>query len=275
MTAPRPRAAPRSRADRPADEVTVVIPVLDDAALLDRCLTALSRQTLRPAEVVVVDDGSADDSTQVARRHGATVVREEVRAIAAAASRGYDAASCPLIARLDADCEPGPAWLLRAVTILRRHPDAAAVTGFATLAGLPRPLGRIGGRLYLGAYYLAAGAALGHPPVFGSDFVMQRDAWRRISGEVHREDDLLHDDLDLSVHLRAAGRILLRPGLTMAISARPFTEGGWRLRFRRAFHTLARHWPAELPWRRWWRTWSGAWDPSRSGGERQPARTPR
>lgn len=233
------------------DSVSVVIPVLDDATVLERCLVALSRQTLAPLEVVVVDNGSRDASAEVARSFGAVVLREPVRTIAAAASRGYDRARGGLIARLDADCVPGPRWLERAERAMRDRPDVAAVTGFARFVDAPWLVARAGATAYLLAYQACVGAALGHPPVFGSNFVMRRSAWQAVSPFVHRDDDLVHDDIDLSVHLRAEGRILLLRGLPMGISVRPFTEGGWGVRLRRGMHSITVHWPDELPWHRY------------------------
>jgi len=46
----------------------VVIPVLDDAAALRRCLAAIAAQTRRTDEIVVVDNGSSDDTAGVSSR---------------------------------------------------------------------------------------------------------------------------------------------------------------------------------------------------------------
>ena len=72
--------------------VSVVIPVRDDAEMLARCLAALAAQTRPADEIVVVDNGSSDDSASVARSAGARVVAEATPGIPQAASTGYDAA---------------------------------------------------------------------------------------------------------------------------------------------------------------------------------------
>ena len=84
--------------------VSVVIPVKDDAALLTRCLSALAAQDRPVDEIIVVDNGSSDDSADRARAAGARVVRCDDPGIPAAASAGYDAARGDLILRRDADC---------------------------------------------------------------------------------------------------------------------------------------------------------------------------
>ena len=81
--------------------VTVVIPVLDDAAELAGCLAALAAQTRSPDEIVVVDNGCRDHSAALAREAGARVVDEPRLGIPAAAATGYDAATGEVIARLD------------------------------------------------------------------------------------------------------------------------------------------------------------------------------
>jgi len=233
--------------------VSVVIPVKDDAGPLERCLRALAGQTVAPAEIVVVDNASADGSAEVARRFGARVVAESAPGIAAAAARGYDAARCSVIGRMDADCVPDARWVERVEQHFEAHPRDAAVTGLAHFVDGPRLLRRPGAALYLGAYLLCVGAALAHPPLFGSNCALRRSEWMRIRDTVHRSDLLLHDDIDLSVHLGPVARIRVDPGLRMGIAVRPFTEGGLALRFRRGMHSILTHWPAELPWLRFGR----------------------
>ena len=101
---PRPPARPR-----PA-EVTVVIPVRDRPAGLDRCLAALGPGY----PVIVVDDGSADpDATSRAcARHGARLVRRPVPGgPGPARNDGLALAATPLVAFLDSDCVAGPDWI--------------------------------------------------------------------------------------------------------------------------------------------------------------------
>ena len=223
--------------------VSVVIPVKDDARYLERCLRSLARQSTPPREVVVVDNGSSDASRRVARRFGARLVRERRPGIPAAASRGYDAARGRVIARLDADSVPPHDWIERIERAFRADRKLAALTGpgvFPTLSPWQRRLARV---LYMEFYFRLVGALLGRPPVFGSNLAMRRSTWRGIRRDVHRRDRMLHDDLDLSIHL--AGRsVQLDPDLRVAVSSRPFRSArGMLRRFGMGVWTLGRHAP--------------------------------
>ena len=91
-------------------DVTVVIPVRDRAALLDRCLTTLGHAH----PVLVVDDGSSDPDTiaAVADRHGATLVRRHVNGgPAAARNTGLEHVRSEFVAFLDSDCAPTGDWI--------------------------------------------------------------------------------------------------------------------------------------------------------------------
>ncbi|HCC59120.1 MAG TPA: hypothetical protein DEQ47_18030, partial [Solibacterales bacterium] len=59
----------------PAVSVTVVVPVWNRRDLLEALLGTLRHQTQPPAEVIVVDSGSADGAPEVAERWGARVIR--------------------------------------------------------------------------------------------------------------------------------------------------------------------------------------------------------
>lgn len=229
--------------------VSVVIPVKDDAALLERCLAALASQTVAPVEVIVVDNGSTDDSARVAALGGARVISHPDGSIPAVAAAGLDAAHGDILCRLDADCLPPRVWI---ESITDSMGDSDGITGGADFIDGPRWLRKPLAYLYLGAYYLSLWPALGHVPLFGSNFAVTRRGWQAVSAGVHRDDDMVHDDLDLSFHLGREHRIRFARGMAMGISMRPFADAGafWT-RLRRGFHSVIIHWPHDLPWLRW------------------------
>jgi hypothetical protein len=96
----------------------------------ERCLRRLRDSHLADFELIVVDDGSTDDSAAVAGRAGAIVVRfESPQGPAAARNRGAREASAPLIFFLDADVAVHPRTLARALARFQADPGLSALFG--------------------------------------------------------------------------------------------------------------------------------------------------
>ena len=232
--------------------VSVVIPVRDDAAALRTCLEHLARQRRPPWEVVVVDNGSRDDSAAVAEQFGARVVPEPRAGIPRAAAAGYDAARGELIARCDADSRPPPGWLARLGDRLDGDPGLAAVTGWGAFYDLPRALRWPAEVGYLGAYYLLTHLALGHTALWGSNMGLRRSVWLEVRDAVHLEDPEIHDDMDLSFVVGPGRRIRFDPALRVGVSARSLRgRAQRRRRMQRARRTLELNWAVRPPWQRW------------------------
>lgn len=234
------------------ETVSVVVPVRDDARHLDRCLRALSRQSIPPLEIVVVDNASSDDSVAVARAHGARVVPEPRVGIPAAAATGYDATVGEVIVRLDADTVPPEDWIESLLLVLDRRPEIVAVTGIGVFGDAPPGLGHLLAGLYLGSYYLLGALAAGHHVLWGSSMAVRRETWQAVSATVHRTDPELHDDMDLALVLGPAARIALAPSVQVGVSARSVRGASqWRRRLGRALRTLHVNWQTMPPWARW------------------------
>ncbi len=107
----------------------VVVPNYNGESWLPGCLDSLAAQTLAPAEVVVVDNGSSDGSAEIAEgRGGVRVLRlGENLGFAAAANRGIAAVSAEAVALVNTDVVLAPDWLERMAGALRLGPDVGSV----------------------------------------------------------------------------------------------------------------------------------------------------
>src|ERR1035438_4421395 len=100
-------------------KISVVIPAYNAASFLPRCLKSVFAQTLKPEEVIVVDDGSSDNSAALAEELGAKVIRCQNGGPAAARNAGIHSTSSDWIAFLDADDMWAPKKLERQVVLIR------------------------------------------------------------------------------------------------------------------------------------------------------------
>ncbi len=91
--------------------ISVIIPAYNAAQTLPACLAALQGQTQLPGEIIVVDDGSQDQTAQVARAYGAQLLEQPHQGPAAARNLGIRQARGDIILLTDADCEPEPTWV--------------------------------------------------------------------------------------------------------------------------------------------------------------------
>lgn len=80
--------------------VTVIIPCLNEEQGLEKILTKMPPFV---DEVIVVDNGSTDRTSEIARSFGAIVIREEVRGYGRAYKRGFSQATSDLLITLDGD----------------------------------------------------------------------------------------------------------------------------------------------------------------------------
>ncbi len=112
--------------------ISVIVPAYNAAGTLGPCLASLLRQTVHPAEIIVVDDASTDDTPAVATKHGVKLVRLAANGgPGVARNAGAAQASGEILAFTDADCVAPPDWLARMLAALDAPGVVAATGGYA------------------------------------------------------------------------------------------------------------------------------------------------
>lgn len=117
-------------AEKVAVRYSVVIPAYNAGRTLPDTLAALRNQSVPPEdyEVIVVDDGSTDETPSVVRRLGAKCITQPNRGPAAARNSGVRAARGEFVLFTDADCVPERDWI-RQMTLPFRNQKTAGVKG--------------------------------------------------------------------------------------------------------------------------------------------------
>lgn len=110
--------------------VSVVIPVYNAAKTLRRCLESVAAQTHPPVEVLVVDDGSTDDSRAVAATAGVRVLTQPVNGgVSAARNAGVAASTGEVVFFVDSDVALAPDAIGNALAVLAGDPGCGCVYG--------------------------------------------------------------------------------------------------------------------------------------------------
>jgi glycosyltransferase involved in cell wall biosynthesis len=128
-----PSSPPGSRGD---GTLSIVIPVKNDARRLARCLASIAASPAPSTrvEVVVCDNGSSDESPEVARQAGAHVLVLPGLKVGQLRNEGARQATGDLIAFVDADHAVGPGWTAAALDVLK-----APEVGMTGAEYLPAP----------------------------------------------------------------------------------------------------------------------------------------
>jgi len=94
-------------------KISIVIPAYNAESTIHQAVAQSLAQAKGPmeVEVIVVDDGSGDNTAKVAASAGATVIRQENAGPAAARNRGWESAAGQVVFFTDADCVPSAGWV--------------------------------------------------------------------------------------------------------------------------------------------------------------------
>jgi glycosyltransferase involved in cell wall biosynthesis len=124
--------------------ISVVILAYDSGRTIEACLSSLAAQTPRPAEVLLVDDDSSDDTVAKARavadraRLPLRVLRNGSHNISHGRNVGLDAARAPVVAFVDSDAVVEPGWTNALLDTFDADPDVAVVGGEVVTAHASR-----------------------------------------------------------------------------------------------------------------------------------------
>ena len=202
--------------------LSLIIPVYNEQDYLQHCLEAIAKQTVKPDEVLVIDNNSTDNTVAIAKSFSfVTVLRARMQGVVYGRDKGFDLAKSKIFGRIDADTQLPETWVA-SVKKLFENPSTAAVTGPVSYFDMPRPKGNywidheIRVRLYQRAPYA--------PFLFGTNMAIRRSAWQMISKKVcHRSD--VHEDLDLAIHLMQSGqKIVYSKTILAATSSRRWDD---------------------------------------------------
>src|SRR5688572_11167060 len=123
--------------------VSVIMPAFNSAAYIDAAMDAVLNQTVSDLELLVIDDGSADETAAiVARRREADprirLLHQPNAGPGAARNAGFREARGEFFAFLDSDDEWAPTFVERQLAVLAARPDVDVVFGNALYRGGPR-----------------------------------------------------------------------------------------------------------------------------------------
>ena len=190
-------------------EVTIIVPIYNGADYLREALDSLLSQTFKNFELLAIDDGSEDNSSDIVRSfkdHRVRLVKKPNGGLCDALNRGIVEARAPFIARNDQDDISEPERLARQIDVMHQSPEALALFAFNTKFGAKH---RWSNKDKL---TMAQGDVRRYDPLkdgclLGSTMFARTDALRAIHG--FRQAYYPVDDWDIECRLSEAGPVLV------------------------------------------------------------------
>lgn len=207
--------------------VSVVVPAYNAAWCIRRAVDSVLAQTFTDFELIVVDDGSTDDTPAVLNTYGdrLCLVRKPNGGLSSARNAGIEAARGRYVAFLDADDWWLPEKLRRQIALMEADP---ALVFCSTAARIESPDGDVLGEWACGNSPLptleAIFATNAHVAGSGSAVVARRDAFARTGGFDERLRSL--EDIDMWMRLAAIGGYTCVPQPLTVILKRPGSMSG-------------------------------------------------
>ncbi len=225
--------------------VSIVVPAFNEAVVIERAVRSFAASEYPELEVVVVDDGSADDTgdlVEALRLDRVRVIRQPNGGKAAALNRGIAAAGNEVIVMVDADTVFEPRALRRLVAPLAAR-GVGAVSGNTKVGNRRGLLGRWQHIEYVIGFNLDRrlfDVLRCMPTVPGAIGAFRREALAQV-GQVPA--DTLAEDTDLTLALGRAGWAVVYAEEARAWTETPAKLGAlWRQRYRWSYGTMQAVW---------------------------------
>jgi glycosyltransferase involved in cell wall biosynthesis len=200
--------------------VSIVIPAFNEENVLRACLESIARQTVRPLEVIVVDNNSTDGTAAIARTFPfVRLIAEKRQGPVYARDTGFNAAKGDIIGRLDGDSIVAPDWV-ETIQQIFADSNLDAASGTVTYREVcAQPIFN-GVDFYFRSFMSRRAAPRGEQSLQGVNLAIRQSAWQTVRAQVcHKREH--HEDLDLSAHLAHLKRkAIFEPRMVVSSSAR-------------------------------------------------------
>jgi len=114
-----------SKNSKTSPKVSIIIPTLNSAKVLPDCLNSIKNQQYKNYEIIIVDNGSTDDTINIAKRYTKNIFQNSIKSAEASKAYGLQKADGKYIALIDSDnILPSNDWLDQMIEPLEKNPNS-------------------------------------------------------------------------------------------------------------------------------------------------------
>lgn len=186
-------------------KVSVVVPVYNEEKYIKNCLDSLLRQTEKPDEIIVIDNNCTDKTIEIVKKYkGIKIIKEKKQGMIPTRNAGFNVSKFEIIAKCDADTILPPDWIKNIKNSFSRDPSIIGISMPIQFSDLP-VIARSLTLFYI--YIFIPRLMIGVYPFLGPSYSIKKIIWDKVKNEICIDEKIVHEDIDLCLHVKKYGKI--------------------------------------------------------------------
>lgn len=183
--------------------ISVVLPAYNEEARIAACLKSLTNQSVKPLEILLVNNNSTDQTLAIAKNFKSIKIIDEKRqGLIFARNTGFNAAKGKIIARIDADSIAPSDWIEQILAEFESDKQLAGLSGFGqNYSGI---VSDTMSTIWSWFYFNHCLGFFGSKVLWGANMAISKKAWMDVRADCIA-DSFIHEDQDLSLALASKG----------------------------------------------------------------------
>lgn len=200
---------------------SVVIPACNEEKVLSDCIDSVKKQQgFFDTEIIVVDNGSTDETEEIAGKHGAIVISEPRHGVGQARKTGAEAATGEFVVNLDADSRLPEDYFSRVRKIFEREQNLICLGGQIFFYDAPWWLNVLRFLSHRLLYYYARAVSGGRVGPLGNNMIFRKSDYQKTAG--FNADLRFGEDSDICRKLSKLGKVKIDFDLKCLASSRRY-----------------------------------------------------
>lgn len=202
-------------------KVSVIIPAYNEEKYIMGCLESLKNQEVPADEIIVIDNNCTDKTVEIAKNYDVKIIKQPIQGMIPARDIGFENASYEILVRCDSDSIAPRDWIKNIRENFEKE-DIVGVFGPGIFYDSKLPGSFV--LFFFRTYFFLGKIILGHEMLLGSNMAITKKSWDLVKDKTCKKDNIVHEDLDIAIHVGKLGKIVFDKKITNRISARRFRD---------------------------------------------------
>jgi glycosyltransferase involved in cell wall biosynthesis len=202
-------------------KISIIIPAYNEEKYIGDCLDSLKNQEILADEIIIVDNNCTDKTVEIAKKYDVKIIKQPIQGIIPARDMGFENTTGDILVRCDADSIAPKDWIKTIKDDFEKE-NIVGVFGPGEFYDSKIPDFIV--LFFFRTYFVLAKIVLNHEILLGSNMAITKIAWEKVKDKTCSEDHIVHEDVDIAIHVGKLGKIKYDERIGNRISARRFRD---------------------------------------------------